>query len=74
MGQLGLRHGEPDREEQIICGCNVKEEEEGRGMMTGGCVCVTTDRQREEGETIWQIGWNLRQHTDADSEDLSGAS
>ena len=51
MGQLGLRHGEPDREEQIICGCNVKEGEgeegEGRKRHDDGRLCV--DRQTEEG-------------------------
>ena len=42
VGQLGLRHGEPDREDQIICGgCKKPREgrEEGarRGRrMTGG--------------------------------------
>ena len=51
MSQLGLRQGEPDREEQIICGCNVKEGEgeegEGRKRHDDGRLC--DDRQTEEG-------------------------
>lgn len=82
MGQLGLRHGEPDREGPVICGCKEgggggrirgRKEDAGEGGVT------TDDRQRKEGEKIWQIGmewglWSVRTTYGCGLEDLSGAA